>query len=152
MQLTKTIERSSLVPAGDLLAALTTDVLSTLDAIGVPAYIVDAHRRLRWQNTASIELLGDLRGRLDGSILAPEDLPRAREAFAKKQNGVPQTSLEVSVVRPDGTRVRVRVNSVPLKNPDGAMIGSFGLVQVLGEVEPSVARAPQLSPRELPVR
>ena len=83
MQLTKTIERSSLVPARDLLAALTTDVLSTLDAIGVPAYIVDAHRRLRWQNTASIELLGDLRGRLDGSILAPEDLPRAREAFAK---------------------------------------------------------------------
>jgi DNA-binding CsgD family transcriptional regulator len=28
------------------------------------------------------------------------------------------------------------------------MIGSFGLVQVLGEIESSVERAPQLSPRE----
>jgi DNA-binding CsgD family transcriptional regulator len=45
--------------------------------------------------------------------------------------------------------VRVRVNSVPLKNLDGAMIGTFGLVQVLGELEPSLARAPRLSPREL---
>jgi DNA-binding CsgD family transcriptional regulator len=149
VRLTKTSEKFPSVPAADLFAALTRDVLGTLDAVGFPAYVVDAHRRLRWQNAASIELLGDLRGRLDGSILAPEDLPKAREAFAKKQNGAPQTSVEVSVARADGTRVRVRVNSVPLKNLDGAMIGTFGLVQVLGELEPSVARAPRLSPREL---
>jgi DNA-binding CsgD family transcriptional regulator len=119
-----------------------------LEAVGVPAYVVDRHRRVRWQNAASIELVGDLRGRLDGSVLAPADLPRARNAFLRKQRGASHTELEVSVARPDGTRVRVAVNSVPLKNAGGAMIGSFGLVQVLGEIDPSFERAPRLSRRE----
>jgi DNA-binding CsgD family transcriptional regulator len=44
--------------------------------------------------------------------------------------------------------VRIAVNSVPLKNTDGAMIGSFGLIQVLGEIDPDSANAPLLSPRE----
>jgi DNA-binding CsgD family transcriptional regulator len=40
------------------------------------------------------------------------------------------------------------VSSVPLRDADGVMIGSFGLVQVLGEVEPTSESAPSLSPRE----
>jgi DNA-binding NarL/FixJ family response regulator len=43
--------------------------------------------------------------------------------------------------------VRVAVNTVPLKNADGGMIGSFGLAQVL-EDTPSSTHAPRLSPRE----
>jgi DNA-binding CsgD family transcriptional regulator len=109
---------------------------------------VDRHRRVRWQNAASIELVGDLRGRLDGSVLAPEDLPRARDAFRRKERGAAQTELEVAVARPDGRRVRVAVSSVPIRNAGGAMIGSFGLVQVLGEIDPSLERAPRLSRRE----
>lgn len=148
-QSSEATERSLRVPAADLFAALTADVLGTLEAVRVPAYIVDSQRRVRWQNAASIELVGDLRGRLDASILDPEDLARARAAYAQKQSGATHTEVEVSVARPDGTRVRVSVRSVPLKNADGTMIGSFGLVQVLGEMEPSFERAPRLSPREL---
>jgi DNA-binding CsgD family transcriptional regulator len=136
------------VPEQDLLEALSADALPVLEAVGVPAYIVDRHRRVRWQNAASIELVGDLRGRLDGSVLAPADLPCAREAFSRKRKGAPHAELEVAVARRDGTRVRVAVNSVPLKNAGGAMIGSFGLVQVLGEIEPSFESAPRLSRRE----
>ena len=132
----------------DLFEALSADVLQMLERVGVPAYIVDGHRRIRWQNAASIGLVGDLRGRLDGSVLAPKDLACAREAFARKQQGASHTELEVSVARRDGTRVRVAVNSVPLKNADGAVIGSFGLIQVLGEIDASFERAPPLSPRE----
>ena len=44
--------------------------------------------------------------------------------------------------------MRVAVNSVPLKDAEGVVIGSFGLVQVLGEIEPALKRAPPLSPRE----
>jgi DNA-binding CsgD family transcriptional regulator len=145
----KSIESSFPVPEVELLEALSTDVVRVLEVIRVPAYIVDLQRRIRWQNAASIELVGDLRGRLDGSVgLDSEDLPRAREAFARKLNGAPSTELEVSVVRRDGARVRVAVNSVPLRDPAGAMIGSFGLVQVLGEPRPASERAPALSPRE----
>jgi DNA-binding CsgD family transcriptional regulator len=136
------------VPVDDLLDALSADVRRALEAVSVPAYIVDSQRRLRWQNAASIELVGDLRGRLDAGLVAPDDLARAREAFRQKQMGAPHTELEVSVVRPDGHRVRISVNSVPLRNAEGAMIGSFGLIQVLGEIDPSSGHAPRLSPRE----
>ena len=133
----------------DLREALSANALPLLEAVGVPAYIVDSHRRVRWQNAASIELVGDVRGRLDGSVsLDREDRARAREAFDRKLNGAAHTELEVSITRPDGTRVRLAVNSVPLKDRDGVVIGSFGLVQVLGQVEQALERAPSLSPRE----
>jgi DNA-binding CsgD family transcriptional regulator len=136
------------VAADDLLEALSADFLQTIEAVSVPAYVVDCHRRVRWQNAASIQLVGDLRGRLDDSVLAPGDLGVAREAFARKQKGAAHTELQVSVMCADGRRVRVDVNSVPVKNADGAMIGSFGLVQVLGDTTPSSTKAPRLSPRE----
>lgn len=119
-----------------------------LEAVGVPAYAVDVHRRVRWQNAASIELVGDLRGRLDASMLGPEDLKEARAAFERKRQGASHTEVKVLVARPDGQRVRVAVHSVPLKNAAGEMIGSFGLAQVLEEVEPPSESAPLLSPRE----
>jgi DNA-binding CsgD family transcriptional regulator len=132
----------------DLLEALSADALPMLAAVGVPAYVVDVHRRVRWQNAASIELVGDLRGRLDASVLGAEDLKRARAAFAQKQQGAPRTEVKVSVARRDGRRVRVAVNSVPLKNAEGEMIGTFGFAQVLEELEPPSEPAPLLSPRE----
>jgi DNA-binding CsgD family transcriptional regulator len=149
VQSSKPIDGSVPVTAEELLGALSAGVVGMLEAVRIPAYIVDCHRRVRWQNAASIELVGDLRGRLDGSIgLDQQDLARAREVFAQKQNGAEHTELEVSVARPDGTRVRVAVSSVPLKDDDGVMIGSFGLVQVLRHVERRSERAPSLSPRE----
>ena len=132
-----------------LLEALSADFVRALDAVRVPAYIVDLDRRIRWQNAASVELVGDLRGRADSSVgLDPKDLPRARHAFARKLNGAAHTELEVALTGLDGTPVRVSVSSVPLRDGDGAMIGSFGLVQVLGEAATASEAAPSLSPRE----
>ena len=125
------------------------NAVGALEALQFPAYVVDCQRRVRWQNPASIELLGDLRGRLDTSAgLDQHDLARARAAFEQKVDGAPHTELEVSVRRSDGTGVRVAVSSVPLKDCDGAMIGSFGVVQVLGDVDPRSDRAPSLSARQ----
>jgi DNA-binding CsgD family transcriptional regulator len=144
----KLTEGSSPVTEADLLGALSSGLTHVLEAMPVPAYIVDLDRRMRWQNAASVDLVGDLRGRLDTNVgLDPKDLSRARDAFARKLNGAPHTRVEVSVTRRDGTPVRVAVSSVPLKDADGVMIGCFGLVQVLSEAMPSV-EAPSLSPRE----
>jgi DNA-binding CsgD family transcriptional regulator len=137
------------VKADELLEALSIGAVALLEAIAVPAYIVDNDLRVRWQNAASRELVGDLRGRLeDNSQIVAEDLDRVREAFAQKQNGAEHTELELSMLRRDGALMRVAVSSVPLKNQAGAMIGSFGLVQVLRELEPASERPPRLSPRE----
>jgi DNA-binding CsgD family transcriptional regulator len=144
----KTKNHSVSVPAAELLEALSTDCVGTLEAVQVPAYVVDSDRRIRWQNAASIELVGDLRGRLDDNLLGPEDLDRAREAFARKQDGAAHTELEVAFSRRDGKRVRAAISSVPLKNGSGAMIGSFGLVQVLEELDGAPERQSRLSRRE----
>jgi DNA-binding CsgD family transcriptional regulator len=141
-------KNSSSDSTAELLEALSADVLQTLEAVQVPAYIVDRHRRVRWQNAASIALVGDLRGQLDASVLAPEDLRRAREAFARKQMGCPHTELEVTVVRSDGSRLRMAVSSVPIKDVKGVMIGSFGVAQTVGDVEPPFDGLPKVSPRE----
>jgi DNA-binding CsgD family transcriptional regulator len=131
-----------------LLDALSAGAVDLLEALAVPAYIVDNDLRIRWQNAASRELVGDLRGRLElGSKVVPEDLDQARDVFTQKQNGAEHAEAELSVLRRDGTLVRVAVSTVPLKNPAGAMIGSFGLVQVLRELEPN-SKHPRLSPRE----
>jgi DNA-binding CsgD family transcriptional regulator len=142
--------QSALQPADtDLLGALSAGIVGMLEQLRIPAYIVDRQRRMRWQNAASIELVGDLRGRHDDSVgLDPKDVVRARQAFARKLNGADHTHLEVTVARADGTPVRASVSSVPLKDGDGVMIGSFGLVQVLGEAHPWSESAPSLSPRE----
>jgi DNA-binding CsgD family transcriptional regulator len=140
---------SSTVPVADLVRALSADVLETLDPIRVPAFIVDSERRLRWQNAASIELVGDLRGRLDTSIgLDARDLVRVRAAYAQKANGATHSEVEVSLRRPDGTPVRLAVNSVPLRDGDGVLIGTFGVIQVIGELDRSGGKVPSLSPRE----
>jgi DNA-binding CsgD family transcriptional regulator len=137
------------VHSDELLEALSASAVVLLEAVAVPAYIVDNDLRVRWQNAASRELMGDLRGRLEASSnVVPEDLDRARDVFTQKQNGAEHAEVELSVLRRDGALVRVAVSTVPLKNQAGAMIGSFGLVQVLRELEPDSTHPPRLSPRE----
>jgi DNA-binding CsgD family transcriptional regulator len=120
-------------PATELVGALSADLLQALDAVQFPSFIVDSDRRLRWQNQASIRLLGDLRGKIDSSVVVAEDLPRVQAAFESKKLGVLHTELDVTVRRADGTHVRVAVSSVPLRSPGGEMIGSFGISRILSE-------------------
>jgi DNA-binding CsgD family transcriptional regulator len=137
------------VTTDELLDALSVRAVELLELVGVPAYIVDNDLRVRWQNAASLALVGDLRGRLEASSkVVPEDLDRARDAFTQKQDGAEHTEVELSVLRCDGALVRVAVSSVALKNQAGTMIGSFGLVRVLRELDPASERQPRLSPRE----
>ena len=68
---------SSPAQTHELLEALSDCAVVLLEAVAVPAYIVDNDLRVRWQNAASRELVGDLRGRLEiNSKVAPEDLDR----------------------------------------------------------------------------
>lgn len=128
--------------------ALSADVLRALSAVQVPAFLVDHQRRVRWQNGAALALVGDLRDRLDRSIIAPEDLARARDAFARKQMGALHTEYEMTVMRADGKHVRLAVSSVPLRGPDEAMIGSFVLARAVVASKPPVEPVPRLTARQ----
>ena len=139
-------------PSGEtgaaLIEALTSDLLQTLDALQFPAFVVDLARRVRWQNAASIDLVGDVRGRIDKGFVAPEDLNVVRTAFARKQLGALHTEYEASFISPGGARVRVAMSSVPIKRDDQTMIGSFALGRVLSRFESETVGAPELTARQ----
>jgi DNA-binding CsgD family transcriptional regulator len=131
--------------------ALRTDVAHALEALQFPAFAADGDRRVRWQNAAATALVGDLRGKLDRSFIAPEDLGLVRDAFARKQMGALHTEYEATLVRVDGTRLRLAVSSVPLRRADGKMIGSFVLARLLGRAKPPPEAAPRLTARQLQI-
>jgi DNA-binding CsgD family transcriptional regulator len=132
----------------ELVDALSADVLQALNAVQFPAFVVDRDRRVRWQNAAAIQLVGDLRGKVDRSFIAPEDLARVREAFARKQMGVLHTEYEATLLRGDGNRVRIAVSSVPLRRADEKMIGSFVLARAVTDPLPQPKSAPRLTARQ----
>jgi DNA-binding CsgD family transcriptional regulator len=129
--------------ARKLIDALSADVLRALEAVRFPAALIDLERRVRWQNRASLELLGDVRGKLDATIVAPADLAPAREQFARKLMGANHTEHEVTVVCADGTHALVETSSVPLRGSDGVL--AFGRVV---KREPCAEKGPVLTPRE----
>jgi DNA-binding CsgD family transcriptional regulator len=132
--------------AVELIDALSADVLQVLEAVQFPVGLIDLERRVRWQNAASLELLGDVPGKLDASIVAPADLARARDQFARKLLGAKHTEHEVSVVCRDGTHVRLETSSVPLRSADG-VIGVLAMARV-AKREAAAEIRPDLTQRE----
>jgi DNA-binding NarL/FixJ family response regulator len=125
----------------------SADLLRALESVQVPAFAVDLDRRVRWQNAAAIALVGDVRGKLDRSIIVPEDLGRVRDAMARRQLGALHTEYVVALMRSDGTRIRLAVSAVDLRGADGSVVGSFALAPPLGDAEPPPA-ASRLTPRQ----
>ena len=130
--------------------AVGGDVERALDGVGVPSYVLDTTGVVRWINPAAERLLGDVRGRLFTSVVAPEDKRRARELFSQKVLGtVPATDANGVLVSTTGTRVDVEISAVPLMNGE-TVVGVFGLLHGLRD-DPSTAPPAQLTPRQVEV-
>jgi DNA-binding CsgD family transcriptional regulator len=134
------------IGAEPLIDALSADVLQTLYAVQFPVGLIDLERRVRWQNPASIALVGDVRGKLDSSVVAPEDLEEARVQFARKVMGALHTEHVVTVICADGTRARLETSSVPIR-AGSTVIGVLAMAHVDQRERPSES-APRLTPRE----
>lgn len=132
--------------AEQMIEALSADVLQTLHAVQFPVGLIDLERRVRWQNPASIALVGDVRGKLDASVVAPEDLEEARMQFARKLMGAPHTEHRVTVICADGTRARLETSSVPIKAGRN-VVGVLAMAHV-DKREGLPESAPSLTPRE----
>ena len=126
------------------------DVEQALHGVGVPSYVLDTTGVVRWINPAAERLVGDVRGRLFTSVVAPEDSRRARELFAQKVLGTSAATEATGVlVSTGGERVAVEVSAVPLM--DGArVVGVFGLLEERPSETP-MAPHPHLTPRQVEV-
>jgi len=129
------------------------DLTPALETIGVPAAVIDREGRIRWLNSGAVELFGNRVGDSFTRVVAPEDVHVARTHFAKKLIGEASlTEYSLTVLGSDGSRVHVRISSVPLRR-NGEIIGTFGLAcrvrpQRNGEAAGPVKGAPELTARQ----
>jgi PAS domain S-box-containing protein len=123
------------------------DVEGALENISVPSYVVDTSGVIRWLNPAAERIVGDVRGRQIGSVVAQEESRRAREIFHRNLAGKIQVSdVGVVLVDASGKRLAVEVSSVRLMRGDH-VVGIFGQVV---ERPDAVASPPfpHLTPRQ----
>lgn len=126
------------------------DVQGALADVKVPCYVVDRFGVIRWLNAAAEELVGDVRGRQQSSVVAPEYAREARESFTRKVLGTEKaTDGTVVVLDADGRRVQVQISSVPLYD-GGRIVGVFGLVPQR-ETTTAPEPPPHLTPRQTQV-
>lgn len=129
------------------LETLGNDVEEALEHINVPGYVLDVHGIIRWVNPAAARLVGDVRGKLFTSVVAPEEKSRAQLEFAKKVTGTAKTTdADVVVFDKTGNRTLVEVHSVRLMR-GGRVVGVFGQLEHEPVSEPVAARH-DLTPRQ----
>jgi|SRR6185437_7967122 len=124
------------------------DLAHALEAISVPSYVIDPDGIIRWINPAAMALVGDVRGRRFTSVVAPEDVLRARETFAKNIIGTKHvTDSKASLLADDGGRIEVEISAVRLV--DGHhVVGVFGQISDVGEHHDEPPPLPALTPRQ----
>jgi PAS domain S-box-containing protein len=130
------------------LKALDADVEEALENIDVPSYVLDSTGMIRWLNPAAKRLVGDCRGRLFTSVVAPEDRRRARDIFAQKVVGTKvATDTSGVMIGADGDRLECQVSAVRLMR-GGHVVGVFGQLPHWTEEPGESAPHPHLTPRQ----
>jgi PAS domain S-box-containing protein len=131
--------------------AVGGDVERALESVGVPSYVLDKTGIVRWINPAAERLLGDVRGRLFTSVVAPEDSRRARELFTQKVLGTAEaTDAAAVLLSTAGKRVAVEISAVPLKSGE-RVVGVFGLLEERPDESLKAPPPPHLTPRQVEV-
>ncbi|HEY7398053.1 MAG TPA: PAS domain-containing protein, partial [Gaiellaceae bacterium] len=69
------------------LGAMGGDVDRALQNINVPSYVIDEVGVIRWTNPAADRVVGNVIGKQFTSVVAPEEVRRARDSFARKVHG-----------------------------------------------------------------
>jgi len=123
------------------------DAQRALEDVQVPSYVIDRFGIIRWLNPAAERLVGDVRGRQQSSVVAPEQRREAKESITRKLLGTEKsTEGKVVVLGPDGERIQVEISAVPLYD-GGRIVGVFGLVPHREETSPPDPH-PHLTPRQ----
>jgi len=122
-----------------------------MERLGVPAYALDVRGMIRWLNQAAIALVGDIRGRPFTNVIAPHDVSRLRQQFARKLSEGGSSNFDATLITREGKIAQVGATSTTLI-VGGQVVGLFGVMTrpAAVEHEPPVA-AKRLTPRQLEV-
>jgi PAS domain S-box-containing protein len=123
-------------------------VIAALDRLTLPVFAIGRDQGILWLNDAATEVVGDATGRRFTDVVAPESQQTVRDAFAKKMVGSARvTEYDAVLLRPDGGRVDVEINSVPLEE-GGHVVGVFGIAIVAETGAPQRREGEALTPRQ----
>jgi PAS domain S-box-containing protein len=141
------VPRSARASESPALGGIPGDLHGALEEVTVPAYAVDRFGIIRWLNPAARELVGDVRGKQQSSVVVPEQAREAKESFLRKMMGTEKsTDGSVGVVGPDGERVQIEISSCALREGH-RIVGVFGLVRKRAKsAQPNPH--PHLTPRQ----
>jgi PAS domain S-box-containing protein len=124
------------------------DLAEAIEDVSVPSYVIDPSGVIRWINPAAERLVGDARGRQFTSVVAPEDVRRARDHFARKIAGTERvTDAKVVLVAEDGSRIQCDISSVPLTEGH-RIVGVFGQVSDVEDAAEARSALAALTPRQ----
>jgi PAS domain S-box-containing protein len=130
------------------LETFDADIEAALEHVTVPSYVLDASGIIRWLNPAAQRIVGDCRGRLFTSVVAPEDRRRAQDVFAQKVIGTKVvTDTSGMIVGADGKRFICDISGVRLTR-GGHVVGVFGQVPHWSRAETTHDPHPHLTPRQ----
>src|SRR3954468_16334829 len=89
------------------------DLGAALERLTLPVFLIGRDQNVLWLNAAAKDVAGDVTGRRFTDAVAPESRPAVRDAFTAKVLGAAgATEYEAVLLRRDGSRVRVEINSV----------------------------------------
>jgi DNA-binding CsgD family transcriptional regulator len=128
-------------------AALGGDIGRALERLRLPAHILDRQGRFRWQNDASVALIGERRGEAFLAALAPEARQTTLIELTKTVLGTEHaTDYRTVVLLRGGGRLPVTVHSVAIHG-EGVAVGVFAILTVPPE-PPLPERESPLTPRQ----
>ena len=104
-----------------------------IEALGLPAWLIDASGEVLWLNGAARALGDDRRVPNYISGVAPESRHHVQTMFSRQLLGADETTQYVlTVATPDGERLLIDASNVAVRNGD-RVVAVFGVGKVLGE-------------------
>jgi DNA-binding CsgD family transcriptional regulator len=122
-----------------------------LERLAAPSFAIDARGKVRWQNAAAIEFLGDVRGRQFTAAVAPHDVSRLRRQFAQKLAEGSASDFEATLITAGGGLASCGLSSTALHR-GGLVVGVFGVItRTPVGVHPAPVAPERLTPRQFEV-
>jgi PAS domain S-box-containing protein len=109
-------------------AARSIDLLTTLEKVRIPSFVLDRHGTITWLNEAARRAFGDLLGKDATEVVAPESVSLVENQRRRKLRGVPVTDYTIDVFTADGRRRPAEVSSVPIRGGDSCH-AIFGIIR-----------------------
>jgi PAS domain S-box-containing protein len=107
-----------------------------LEQLSEGILVSDLDDVITFANPRMAEMLGytveELIGQKDTILMVEEDMADYRERAKRRSPGT-SGQYEVQLIKKNGAPVHVLVSGTPLKNPDGAWVGTFGVLSDITE-------------------